>query len=64
MKTMEKLIKRFNRNNPGYMAELDWQDSYPGYYTVWITNTFGLSARYHFRTCKEFREWMDGVVLD
>ena len=65
MKTMEKLIKRFNRlMDPEMSAELDWINSYQGWYTVVITDGCGLPGRYHFRTCKEFREWMDGVVID
>ena len=65
MKTMEKLIARFNRDNPGYTAELDWLDSYEGWYTVCIyDDACGTSGRYHFRTCDEFAEWMNGVVLD
>ena len=63
--TMERLIKRFNRLNPDYHAELDWLSSYAGFYTVDITEPVcGLTSRYHFHTCAEFREWMDGVVLD
>jgi len=66
MKTMEKLVKRFNRlfGDAFYTAELDWMSSYPGWYTVDITDPLGMSTRYHFHTCKDFREWMDGVVLE
>ena len=65
MATMEKLIRRFNKMNPAYKAELDWHSSYDGFYTVVIKEpVYGIPATYHFRTCKEFREWMDGVVLD
>ena len=65
MKTMEKLVRRFNRLNPDYHAELEWRDSYPGWYAVYITEPVcGLTSIYHFSTCAEFREWMDGVVLD
>jgi len=63
MKTMELLTRRFNRLNPGYHADLDWRDSYAGWYTVYIMG-HGCSTRYHFSTCADFREWMDGVVLD
>lgn len=66
MRTMQKMIDRFNRKYDSlhYYAELSWLDSYPGYYTVVIADELGYTARYHFRTCNEFREWMDGVVLD
>ena len=65
MKTMEKLVARFNRENPGYDAQLDWLDSYEGWYTVVITNDVcPIPAYYHFRTTREFDEWMRGVVLD
>lgn len=65
MATMEKLIRRFNKMNPAYKAELDWIDSYEGWYTVVITEPeYGIPAHYHFNSCKEFRDWMDNVVLD
>ena len=66
MKTMCKLVKRFNRlyKDWFYEAELDFMSSYEGFYTVCITNPLGMCTRYHFRTCAEFREWMDGVVLE
>lgn len=65
MKTMEKLVKRFNRLfDPECTAELDWINSYPGWYTVAIVDGLGMLTNYHFRSCREFREWMDGVVMD
>ncbi len=65
MKTMEKLIRRFNALSPAYKAELDWRDSHEGFYVVVIEEPVcGMYSRYHFRTCAEFREWMDGVVLE
>ena len=64
MSTMEKLVKRFNRMNPDYIAEL-CEDSWEPEYTVYITEPVcGLTARYVFGSCKEFKEWSDGVVLD
>ena len=64
MKTMEKLCKRFNRIRPGYRATFhpEWQDT--SEYVLWISSPDGESARYTFATCQDFREWMDGVVLD
>ena len=65
MKTMEKLVNRFNRMNPDYHACFHPEWSYRGYYVVYITEPVcGLSSRYEFQSCKEFREWMEGVVLD
>ena len=66
MKTMEKLVERFNSMNPDYHAELLWMESYPGWYTVVIESSYApidYPTYYHFRTCDDFREWMDGVVL-
>ena len=64
MKTMERLIKRFNRMYPDYKAEL-CKDSWEPEYTVYITEPVcGLVSRYVFPTCRAFREWMAGVVLD
>ena len=65
MKTMEKLLKQFRRMYPEYQAELDWLDSYEGWYTVVITEPVcDIPAYYHFRTTREFSDWMHGVVLD
>ena len=66
MKTMEKLCKRFERLHPGYEASLDTCESYPGFYRVYIDNaeTGSLCHVYTFRTCADFRDWTDGVVLD
>lgn len=64
MKTMETLIRRFNRRNaPTYRASLDPIDSYPGYYVVYVSDPVCV-ARYSFKSCRDFREWMDGVSLD
>lgn len=64
MKTMEKLVKRFNRLfDPEMRAELDWHSSYTGWYTVCIVDGCGYPTHMHFRTCHEFREWMDGLVI-
>jgi len=64
MKTMEKLIARFNRMHPDYLAEL-CTDSWEPKYTVYITEpVLGLVSRYVFDSCREFSEWMNGVVLD
>ena len=63
MKTMEKLIARFNKMNPDYLAELS-HDSWEEKYTIYITEPVcGLVERHVFASCREFREWMDGVVL-
>ncbi|MCR5566022.1 MAG: hypothetical protein K6F61_04160 [Clostridiales bacterium] len=64
MKTMEKLCKRFNRMNPCYHAELDWINSYKGWYTVIIESEYEYPAHYHFPTCNDFKDWINGVVLD
>ena len=69
MKTMKTLCSRFNRLHPGHVALFDEFFSYPGYYNVTIVDRregkgYGLSACYTFTTAREFREWMDGVVLD
>ena len=64
MKTMAKLIRRFNRMTPDYKAEL-CTDSWEPRYTVYITEPVcGMVSRYVFTSCRDFREWMDGVVLD
>lgn len=65
MKEMEKLVKRFNRLNPEYHAAFhpEWSDISDGY-VVCISDPFGYSTRYTFARCRDFREWMDGVVLD
>ena len=65
MKTIEKLIKRFNRLNPDYNASLDELESYAGYYRINITKpVLGLTSCYAFETCKDFADWINGVVLD
>ena len=64
MKTMNKLILRFNRMHTNYSAYLDKIESYIGCYRVCITdNEYNLSSWYIFSTCKEFYEWMKGVAL-
>ena len=62
MKTMQKLVDRFNKMNPDYHAELDsWEQKY----TVYITEPVcGITGRYVFKSCREFDEWMKGVVLE
>jgi len=65
MKTMQNLINRFNRLNPNYSAYLDPFDSRAGWYVIYVSGgPMGLSARHFFSTCAEFRDWMDGVILD
>ena len=65
MKTTQKLVKRFHRLWPHHEAYLDELESYPGYYRVAITDLdHDLTAWYTFTSCRDFREWMNGVVLD
>lgn len=64
MSTMEKLVARFNRLNPDYIAEL-CTDSWELPNTVYITEPVcGLTSRYVFDSCRDFKDWMDGVILD
>ena len=52
MKTIERLVKRFNR-------------VYPDYYVIYITEPVcGLTSRHTFTTCRDFGDWINGVVLD
>jgi hypothetical protein len=66
MKTFRKLCKRFEKLWENYEIWFDEQESYPGYYRVCITDKhiLQLPAYYTFTSCRDFREWMDGVVLD
>ena len=65
MKTMERLCRRFERLFPAYCAELDTLDSYRGYYRVCIIDLeHDIWAWHVFTSCREFREWMEGVVMD
>ncbi len=65
MKTFEKLCRRFERLNPGYTADFDTINSYPGFYCVYIESANDrLGTTYTFPSCASFRDWMDGVVLD
>ena len=65
MKTMLKLINRFHKLHPDYKASFGRWESYKGYYVVYIQEpVLGLTHKYTFESCREFREWMDGVVLD
>jgi len=59
MKTMQKLIAQWNRIHPGYPAELDRIDSHKGWYVVYIAG-----CRRYFDSCRDFRDWMHGVVID
>lgn len=63
MKSFEKLIKKFNKMNPDYTAELDKIDSYKGYYKVYISDNTD-TATYYFTSCRDFTSWMNGVVLE
>ena len=64
MKTFCQMITRFNKRNPGYHAYLDLFESYRGYYRVYISGPDSVGALYTFASVREFKEWMDGVVLD
>lgn len=63
MKSFEKLIKKFNRLNPDYIAELDKTDSCRGCYKVYISYRT-VTSTYYFVSCRDFISWMNGVVLD
>lgn len=65
MKTMHKLIAKFKRMYPEYDAWFDEEMSQPHYYWVAITEpVLGLTSTYMFESCREFNEWINGVVLD
>ena len=64
MAMVKRLVKRFNRLNPGYTAEIYDLESYRGCYRVYITDdAYGITSEYIFATAREFREWINGVVL-
>lgn len=64
MKTMKELCKRFNRLNKGECtATPDEINSYRGYYRVVLDNDWHY-ATYTFKSAREFREWLNGVILD
>lgn len=65
MKTMEILCTRFSRIHPGYTAELLYCEM--GRYFIYIDcpgNPAFIGYRTFFDTCKEFSEWMHGVIMD
>lgn len=65
IKTMKELCMRFNAMHKYHVADFCSYESAVGYYVVYITDeTFNLSSRYVFETCKDFEDWMNGVVLD
>ena len=65
MKEIDKLIRRFNNLHPDYEAHLDEIESGPRYYRIVITEPVcGMRVHYTFYSCRSFKEWMDGVVLD
>lgn len=65
MKTMEKLCRRFEKLFPEYCADLDALESYRGCYRVCIIDVERDIWSWHiFTSCRDFREWMDGVVMD
>lgn len=65
MKTIPKLIRKFMRLHPEYEAWFDEMGSYKGYYRIAITEpVLHLTSDHIFFTCREFEEWINGVVLD
>ena len=63
MKTMQKLCRRFERLFPIYAADLDTLESYRGCYRVCIIDLETEMYYWHmFKSCRDFREWMDGLV--
>ena len=71
MKTIQKYIDQFNRKNPGFVAELNDIDSYINkrshcsqYYIVITDVENDIPGFYCFYSCKEFKQWIDGVVLE
>lgn len=64
MKTIRKLCKRFNKISPNYSVHLDEIESYNGYYKLFIADENGIGSWYIFASCKEFSEWMNGVILE
>lgn len=64
MKTMKKLIQKFNRKFPNYSAYLDCIESYQGCYRICISDDeYKLSSWYIFDSCRDFNEWMNGIVF-
>ena len=71
MKTIKMYIDQFNRNNPGFIAELNEIDSYIDkkthcscYYIVITDTAHNIPGFYQFYSCKEFKQWIDGVILE
>lgn len=65
MKTFEKLCRKFEKLFPGYCADFNEMESYRGCYRVCIINVENNLWCWHiFTSCRDFKEWMDGVILD
>ena len=70
MKTILALCRRFNRihADSNSTAELDELGSYPGHYRICISTNYPgagtLNAWYVFSSCRDFKEWTDGVIFE
>ena len=65
MKTIPKLIRKFKNMYPEYDAYFDESESYKGYYRIAIIEpVLELTSWYTFDSCRDFNDWIDGVVLD
>lgn len=65
MKTIEKLCRKFERLFPSYCADFDTINSYKGCYRICIIDVERNLYSWHiFTSCKDFSEWINGVVLE
>ena len=62
---LNRICRRFEKLNPGYECYLNPQWSCRGSYDVYVGNKeTRIGRHYNFRSQKEFREWVNGVIME
>ena len=71
MSEIRRLCRRFEKLNPGYECSLDELSSWVGCgsargnYRIFIGNKeTRISSWYTFRSIREFREWVNNVIME
>ena len=71
MQEMRRLCRRFEKLNPSYECCLDdvlsWQGSggARGHYRIYVGNReTSIGSWYTFHSIKEFREWVNNVIME
>ena len=65
MKTIKRIVERWNNQSNRIKLHFNELESYPGFYRINVTDIdFNLSSWYTFVSVHDFTEWLKNVIFN